>query len=303
MILKSISNMLHTPVRFIKRIRLFVSMIRYGNEHNRDFAIEHYVFFCNLINKLRELDVQTDSLRTLEIGCGKAYWLTLLAHSSGMNVTGIDTEFVSSKNQLSKYLSIIRDNGIERMLRTLVWDKCYAKPYYHQLAMQAPFSLNFKDVDIRRMSSTNVDFPDNTFDLVISHEVFEHIDDIGRTVLTLKRILKPGGITYIYVHNFTSLSGGHHIAWKYPDTEPSDTVPPWDHLREKSFPDIPSWLNELRESEYKKIFEEHMDIIEWLPVGKEGEKLLTPDVRAELSDYDEHELLTKGFIIIATPKT
>jgi len=295
-------NIFFTPKRLFKRIGLFLSMVRYGNAHNRDFAIEHYNFFNNMIEKLSTFEFQTKNIRALEIGCGKAYWLTLLMHSYGINVTGIDTEFTSSKNQISKYLSILQDNGLERMVRTLVWDKFYAKPYYQQLASQAPFQLNFNEIDVKRMSSVDVRYPDNSFDLVVSHEVFEHIEDIPGTVLTLKRILKPTGITFIYVHNYTSLSGGHHIAWKYPDTEPSDTVPPWDHLRNKEFPDIPSWLNEWREKEYQKEFEKHLDIIEWLPIGKEGEKLLTSDIRAELSDYCELELLTKGFIIIAKPK-
>ncbi len=300
---KSIRSIFDVPIRLFKRLGLFLSMVRYGNAHNRDFAIEHYKFFDNMIYKLNSRGLQTKSLRALEVGCGKAYWLTLLLHNYGMNATGIDTEFISSNNQLSKYLSIFRANGIERMLRTFVWDKIYAKPYYQQLASQSPFPLNFNGIDVRRMNIVELDFPDNTFDLVVSHEVFEHIADIPGTVLTLNRVLKPNGITYIYVHNFTSLSGGHHIAWKYPDTEPSDTVPPWDHLREKRFPDIPSWLNELREKDYRNEFEKHMEIIEWVPVGREGEKLLTPDIRAELSDYDEHELLTKGFIIIAKPKS
>lgn len=299
---KSTHSIFDIPIGLFKRLGLFLTMIRYGNAHNLDFAIEHYEFFDHMIKKLNELGLEKKNLRTLEVGCGKAYWLTLLLHNYGMNVTGIDTEFTSSKNQTSKYISIFRDNGLERMLRTFVWDKFYSKPYYQQLASLAPFPLKFNDVDVMRMGIVDADFSDNTFDLVVSHEVFEHIADIPGTVLTLKNILKPNGITYIYVHSFTSLSGGHHIAWKYPDTEPSDTVPPWDHLREKRYPDIPSWLNELRENEYRIEFEKHMEIIEWLSIGKEGEKLLTPDIRAELSDYDEHELLTKGFIIIARPK-
>ena len=294
-------NVFSAPIAFSKRLGLYFSMVRYGSAHNRDFAVEHYEFFKNMINKISILGLQAKNLRALEVGCGKAYWLTLLLHSYGMNVTGIDTEFISSKNHFSKYFSIYRNNGIERMLRTFVWDKFYASPYYQQLSLLSPFPLNFKDVDVKRMSIVDADYPDNTFDLIVSHEVFEHISNIPETVLTLNRILKPNGITYIYVHNFTSLSGGHHIAWKYPDSEPSDTVPPWDHLRENRFPEIPSWLNKLREKEYRKEFERHMKIIEWIPVGREGEKLLTSDIRAELSDYDEHELLTKGFIIIAKP--
>lgn len=296
-------NIIHAMKSPFKRLNLFLSMVKYGNLHNLDFAIEHYDFFEKILYKLKALGLDTKDLRTLEIGCGKAYWLTLLLHNHGLHVTGIDTEFTAPKNQISKYVSIFRENGLERMLRTFVWDKFYAKPYYKKLASLVSTPLNFKNVDVRRMSITDADFPDNSFDLIVSHEVFEHIANIPETVETLNRILKPNGYTYIYVHNFTCLSGGHHIAWKYPDSEPSNTVPPWDHLRNKLFPEIPSWLNELREKDYRKEFEKHMEIIEWLPIGKEGEKLLTSDIRTELSDYDEEELLTKGFIIIAKPKS
>ena len=89
---------------------------------------------------------------------------------------------------------------------------------------------------------------------------------------------------------------------KYPDTEPSRKVPPWDHLRENKFSDIPSWLNRLREHEYRTEFEKYFDIIEWLHTDREGETLLTDDISRELSNYTNDELLTKGFVVIACPK-
>jgi hypothetical protein len=117
----------------------------------------------------------------------------------------------------------------------------------------------------------------------------------------MRRLLKPEGIAYIYIHNFASLSGGHHIAWKYPDTQPSAVVPPWDHLRENRFPDIPSWINRVREAEYRRAFEREFEVLAWQATGTEGEALLTPGIRRELSDYPLEELLTKGFTVIARP--
>ena len=192
-------KIIHTIKSIFKRLNLFLSMIRYGNTHNLDFAIEHYDFFEKILYKLDALGLDTKDLRTLEVGCGKAYWLTLLLHNHGMRVTGIDTEFTSSNNQISKYISILRDNGLERMLRTFVWDKFYAKPYYQKLASLSPTPLKFKNVDVRRMSITDADFPDNSFDLIVSHEVFEHIANIPETVETLNRILKPM-VTHIYMY-------------------------------------------------------------------------------------------------------
>lgn len=284
------------------RLRLYFSMVRYGNAHNRDFAHEHYTFFETMQTRLKRYGLaDLRGLRVLDVGCGKAYWLTLLLHSFGAQATGIDTEFVEPGYSPGKYFSILRSNGPERALRTLVWDLFYARPYYRELAAVTPFPLRFKDVDARRLSATELPFPDDTFDLVVSHEVFEHIDDIPAALRRLRRVMKPDGLTYIYVHNYTSLSGGHHIAWKYPDTEPSEVVPPWDHLRQNLYPEIPSWINRLRERDYRQAFEAQFDILDWFPIATEGQGLLTPELRAELADYSEAELLTKGFVVVARP--
>ena len=285
----------------IRRLRLYLSMIRYGNAHNQDFAHEHYSFYADMQNRLQGYVDALGGLRVLEVGCGKAYWLTLLLHSYGARPTGIDTEFVDPQRRLGKYLSLLRHNGLERTLRTLVWDAFYATPYYRALAAVTPFPLCFEDVDARQMSVTELDFPDDTFDLVVSHEVFEHLPELPAALASLRRVLKPEGLTYIYVHNYTSLSGGHHIAWKYPDTEPSTVIPPWDHLRRNLHPEIPSWINRLRMRDYRRAFEEQFEILDWIPTTTEGRALLTPEIQAELHAYSEEELLTKGFIVIARP--
>lgn len=277
---------------------LYLSMMHYGLFHNRDFAIEHYEFFEKMLDHVEDIA----QLRVLDVGCGKSFWLSLLLANHGANVTGIDTEVVQPGLSIGKYVELLKNNGFERALRTLVWEQIFAKPYYSELNKLNKTPLIFDNVDLRSMSGANLDFPEDTFDLIVSHEVFEHIADIPATLRGLQTVLKPEGKTYIYIHNFTSLSGGHHIAWKYPDSEPSRKVPPWDHLREREFPEIPSWLNGLRENEYKKEFEKYFDIIEWKAMGREGEALLTDSIRTELRDYSEDELLTKGFLVVASPK-
>ncbi len=280
------------------KLGLYLSMMHYGLTHNRDFALEHYEFFNSLIDYVGSIQGK----RILDVGCGKSYWLSLLLHSAGANVTGIDTEVTQSGISFGKYKKMLQTNGFERVARTLVWELVFARPYYKELDKLAPFDLRFDGLELKAQNATTIDFDDNTFDFVVSHEVFEHISDIPRTVKELSRVLKPNGMTYIYVHSFTSLSGGHHIAWKYPDTEPSKVVPPWDHLREYKHRYIPSWLNSLRTKDYREAFEHEFDIAEWIPTGREGEQLLTPSLRQELSEYSEDELLTKGFIVVATPK-
>ena len=291
------------PDSLFNRLKLYASLVRYSNAHNRDFANEHYAFFAGMQQNLKKYGIDDlEGLRLLDVGCGKSAWLTLLLHSYGANVTGIDTEFVRFGRTMKKYIGLIRQNGPERTLRTFGWDLLYAAPYYRALANVAPFPLCFEGVDTRQTGVAELDFVDNTFDLVVSHEVFEHLPDLPGAAQALHRVMKPEGITYIYVHNYASISGGHHIAWKYPDTKPSTVVPPWDHLRQNCYPDIPSWLNRLRERDYRAAFEARFEIIDWFHTATEGKALLTPEIQAELADYSEIELLTKGFVIVARPK-
>ncbi len=286
----------------VSRFRLYLSMLQYGNAHNRDFAKEHASFFSKMLGDLARLGVKDlEEKDILDVGCGKSYWLSLLLSGLNARVVGIDPEVVRAGMSPAKYWAILRRNGPERMARTLYWDAVFRRPYYATLATESGLSLDHSAVALRKSSVSQMDLPDNCMDLVVSHEVFEHLDDVPAAVRELRRVLRPDGLTYIYVHNFTSISGGHHIAWKYPDTEPSETVPAWDHLRENRFPQIPSWVNGMREHEYRQIFEQYFQIIDWIPGPREGETLLTPSIRTQLSNYSEQELLMKGFTVVARP--
>ncbi len=280
------------------RAGLYLSMLQYGLACNADFAAEHWAFF----ERLRAYCGDPAGLRVLDVGCGKSYWLTLLLASAGARATGVDTEVVAPGATAAKYLAIARRNGPERALRTLAWELLFARPYYRELARLAPFPLAFDAVDVQPIDGRRLDFPDATFDLAVSHEVLEHVADLPALAAELARVLKPGARTYLYVHNWTSLSGGHHIAWKHPDSAPSRVVAPWDHLRARRHARVPSYLNGLRERDYRRVFEERFEILDWFAAGEEGRALLTPAIRAELAGYDERELVTKGFVIVATPR-
>jgi SAM-dependent methyltransferase len=283
----------------LRRLRLYWSMLVYGLRKHRRFAAEHAQFYRDMI----AITGPVRGRRVLEVGCGKMYWLSLLLHSDGALVTGIDTEVPMPGRRLAKYRAIWRRNGLERAVRTLVWDWVFAPSYYAALEQETGMQLVHEGLDLRTIDAAYASIPPASIDLVVSHEVFEHIADVGATLRELERLLKPTGRTYIYVHNFASLSGGHHIAWKYPDTEPSTSVPPWDHLRARRYPDIPSWLNELREADYRRLFSERFELVDWRYTPQEGRALLTPALREELRQYSGHELLTKGFTVIARTRT
>ncbi len=58
--------------------------------------------------------------------------------------------------------------------------------------------------DVFRVIESNpyrIPFEDRSFDVVVSDEVFEHVQDYGRALAELRRVLKPGGVA---LHAFPS---------------------------------------------------------------------------------------------------
>jgi SAM-dependent methyltransferase len=275
------------------RLGLYASMLHYGLTGYRDFAQEHAAFY----ERLRAEEGPLAGRQVLDVGCGKSYWLSLCIAADGAHAIGVDTEQVENQRNLAKYRHLLQANGIERTLRTAVWDGLFARGYYRELEQAVGQHLPHEAVEIHVYDGVHLPLPDASIDLVVSHEVFEHIADVPAVLSELARVLRPDGRIYIYIHSFTSLSGGHHIAWKHPDTKPSRVVAPWDHLRARKHVDIPSWLNGLREHEYRAMFEKVFEIDEWRVVAEEGRALLTDDIRQELAQFSERELLSKGFLV------
>lgn len=55
--------------------------------------------------------------------------------------------------------------------------------------------------DFRVADAENLDFPDDTFDLVYSHGVLHHTPDTARAVREIHRVLKPGGRAVVMLYH------------------------------------------------------------------------------------------------------
>jgi len=55
------------------------------------------------------------------------------------------------------------------------------------------FAKNNFSIKLKKMSGENIKFKDNSFDLVISFDVFEHIPNSDKHLQEVKRVLKPKG--------------------------------------------------------------------------------------------------------------
>ncbi len=57
-------------------------------------------------------------------------------------------------------------------------------------------------------------FPDETFDVVFSHEVLEHVDDDRACVAEMVRVVRPGGHIVVFVPNRLYPFETHGIFWR-----------------------------------------------------------------------------------------
>ena len=145
---------------------------------------------------------------------------------------------------------------------------------------------------------TSLPFPDSSFDLATSVAAFEHFLDVPAVIAELQRVIRPGGLGWVYIHLFTCPSGAHNLTL----TEiPLRTVPkaidPWDHLRQRKLPfHVP--LNEWRKDQYLQTFASHFQIVKHYCALREGEHLLTPALEEELSGYSRDELTCGSYVIL-----
>ena len=148
-------------------------------------------------------------------------------------------------------------------------------------------------------SVSHLPFRNESFDLVTSVAAFEHFLDVPAVVAELHRVLRIGGLAWIGIHLFASLSGGHNFNLS---EVPLRTIPegiePWDHLRKRRVKfHVP--LNEWRREQYVHLVGSRFKILNQYSVMREGEKFLTPAIEAELKDYSRDELTCRSYVILA----
>jgi SAM-dependent methyltransferase len=118
-------------------------------------------------------------------------------------------------NNRQRYLLFeINKNTYDRNLNIYIYEQ--VTPFYKTLKNIYPntigseyLGLEYKSGDIKNgilhQTSEYLSFPDNSFDLVISLDVFEHVYNLEKSLMEAFRILKPSGKLFFsipfYCHN------------------------------------------------------------------------------------------------------
>jgi len=241
--------------------------------------------------------------RVLDVGCGYRFPVTLLLHSFGARVTGIDTEFIARTLPLGQWRALLRQRGLVAFARRFVREAVHKRVYFRALEREFGRPLRFHSLDLRQIRIEDLHAEDE-FDLIFSNAAFEHLSDVDEAIRIIGRALKPRGMAYISMHLFASLTGGHDVL-STPETSFVLFRPggfPWRHLRDPNWKS-PTFLNRWREDQYRDSIERHLKVREWKAEFWEPEEFLTEGVFAELKGYTREELMKRSIVVVAERPT
>jgi SAM-dependent methyltransferase len=255
--------------------------------------------------------------RVLEIGYGTRPLRMLWLWHHGVDVRGVDLDFPLLTFSPARLASMAKTNGIERAVKSAVRYLVVDRRHYRAMRDTLVERKNLKPTDPfwgdfpSRLSVQNAADPAfwtaaGKFDFVYSVDVFEHIPkpQVEAIVKAMAGALNPNGVALIRPDLFTGISGSHRPEW-YKEKLGEKFLrkaEPWDHLRRNRYP-ANSYLNRMRLAEYDEIFAAHLTITERNPIDYGlGREYLTPEVRAELKDFSEDELLINNIDYVLTAK-
>lgn len=261
--------------------------------------VETFGAFRSTVSRF-EIDLSRAAV--LDVGCGANAPMTLMLKAFGANVVGIDYH-VGHRWGLgfrpSRYVQYAREAGVGKTARKLLGEIVYDRQYFATLRERSRLPITERGLDLREMDILDLQFPNESFDVVHSNATWEHVLDVGRANREITRILKPGGLAYIEIHLFPSLSGGHDLPWIVPGRVELGGVRPWRHLLDPTW-QAPVPLNRLSTADYKRLFvgTAGLELLEWRTEYTEAEDLLNNAITAKLPQYSREDLTTRSTVAI-----
>jgi SAM-dependent methyltransferase len=89
---------------------------------------------------------------------------------------------------------------------------CGVEPFDHVIAKSQQYaaSRDVEGVEFKVCGHTEIPYPDASFDFVLSHDVLEHVQDPRTSLAEIRRVLRPGGLSFnVFPVYWGALS--HHL--------------------------------------------------------------------------------------------
>ena len=291
-------------IRRLKKWRSYLDLFRRRPPDHADHD------YRNVFLKSREriaplLPVPLNEASVLIIGCGYACPDVILYEGCAVRVCGLDVQPVFYRDGFMRLYRECRcgRRAVLGPLRAAYEKRKGLRGYYRRLHRLAGRRADHRALDLRVYDGRAIPFADETFDAVLSNAVLEHVMDLEAFFREVRRVTRPGGISYHLYHNYYSFSGGHV-------PEEDRLSDPWGHLRGIHSTD-PGHLNQVAVGSVRRLFCCWFELIQCVGVGAnharqgmdpgfeyERPDLLTPELRAELSQYDAEQLLTRSYLVI-----
>lgn len=254
-------------------------------ENYDKFLIERSVEF-DYVGWARKIGEYVKDKSILDVGCG-----------TGLH--GIGYIIVGAKSYTGLDPKIKLDDDWGKNSRTKEYEHFGATP--RQIMKRMP--------RIRLVSGTFEDIaPKETFDLIVLHNVTEHLLNIETVFEGIHERLHPEGRLLYHHHNFYCWNG-HHLPPRTVDkidmSDPAQLeLMDWKHLTfkppEKHY--INWGLNKISLDDLKMLTERFFDIDTWqeiLPKQSEGAGRLTAEILEHHSEFTERELDVKNVLCVA----
>jgi SAM-dependent methyltransferase len=235
------------------------------------------------------------NLDVLEIGSGQKS-IQLAVMSQKNRATGIDREDSNKDLGIRGVLGTVRTDGPVRALKTVVrkgfgFDRAIKDECAKQMGL-----ARWPPLDVRKMDAEAMSFPNNSFDVVFSRAVFEHLASPANVLKEVRRVLRPGGVFYCLLHLYTSYSGCHDVRIF---ANLGSAPPLWAHLRGKYRHRVieNSYLNRPRLDEWKALLENGLPGAQIHTLMDDTDphhssELISIRESGELNEFSDEELLT-----------
>jgi SAM-dependent methyltransferase len=229
-------------------------------------------------------------------GCGQTL-REVHALSVNNTVTAFDLDVIPQGWNPGPYIALLKQNGPVRFAKT-VGRKVLGIDRKLRKALDREFGHPAKPARFLQMDASKMTFANNTFDVVYSFSVFEHLPDPEAVLREAVRVLRPGGVLFVSTHIYTAEGGCHDLRIFAGDR---DGIPYWAQLRpaEKSKVVESCYMNEWRLEKWKALFKEQCPGVAFTMGPHEGAygEFLTKElgrlrVDGELAEYTDEELLT-----------